>query len=247
MVIAALAMTALLLFAALAIDVGLVWSSRDAEPERRPIRGDGRSSDDDRDVRAPFRRSISVAAQQTGYNYGAVELDGRKSAGDRPQRRRDGRGRRFHVRILEPPEPHVHAPQRCGPERSQFSSPRVRANVLMDDAVNKQSPTFLHADRAVRVQRDEHRDGVPRLRGVVRARTSSTFRSRSTPAKSRADPAAARLLRDGFEPDQPVSRDCGQPADRRRGRGRDVSPVQLDPRSERLLDRVRRPDERVSR
>ena len=65
MVIAALAMTALLLFAALAIDVGAVWSSRTQSQNAGRCRRARCGRDDDRSRASTTRRTVDLDAARS--------------------------------------------------------------------------------------------------------------------------------------------------------------------------------------
>lgn len=142
MVIAALAMTALLLFAALAIDVGLVWSSRTQSQNVADAAALAAASKMIAQSGSGPPSVDLVGAQKEGNKYGGLnstvgvpsvnvrEGDATGAGGDFTFGNWDLETRTFT--------------ELSGAALDDFNQVRaVRATVLMDDAVNKQSPSFL--------------------------------------------------------------------------------------------------------
>ncbi len=143
MVIAALAMTALLLFAALAIDVGVVWSSRTQGQSvsdvaalaaaSKMIEQSGGSSKPK--VRTDLAEAAgkSYAAQNWMVANPSAQV---RESSDATQPNVDGDFTfgewNFDTRTLDP-----------APLDDPNRVTAVRVNLLMDDSVNKRSPTFL--------------------------------------------------------------------------------------------------------
>ena len=224
MVIAALAMTALLLFAALAIDVGVVWSSRTqgqsvATPRRSPRPGDdpaGRHESSDGVSPAREKRRESASPENSTVANPTVTLQRRRAM---PSSSASG---------ISTPGPSTIG----GPDRSGSGHRRARdhADGRRD---NQKSPTSSPGcSDAMASKSRTSRRRTSASRGIS-GRASSTCRSRSTAAISRRAAAAATSARRAER--QLVHAEVGA------GRqSRLVPRVQSHARAERLLDRLRR-------
>src|SRR5262249_38663866 len=136
MVIAALAMTALLLFAALAIDVGVVWSSRTQS----------QNADDSAALAA-----AAAMITQTGTHAVQADFTGARTAGQAVANK-NGTAGNPSVQVTDPDfvlgdwdlkrRSFTPAPSQDPTKQEELTAVRVKAN--MDDASgsNKRSPVF---------------------------------------------------------------------------------------------------------